>query len=327
MRVLHFVVPFGLGIWFCLIMTSLWGQNCSPNATPEQANCEVQHYSPLAYSSGICLRTNDNNKYKDESQSPVQTAACLSCAERLTIGKELGYYFDDLRGYPSKPSSRAVNVFGLGLSKTGTTSLTAALKELGIRCWHTPMETTEDLLFMTTADKVSPLSVDIVRRWDSSRAVTDTPVPYYFEELLLMYPNAKFILTVRDAAAWWRSWKAHMERHPQPIQFSNVTRVLHYGSRWPNEYSSIKAFLRHNRLVQTIIPPEQLLVMDVAKGDGYNKLCAFLSIAEHKCPPDSEFPVTHTRAQAEVRRQSVAAQVSEQSRKRRAGDPWFLKRR
>ncbi|KAL6079682.1 Sulfotransferase family protein [Balamuthia mandrillaris] len=221
----------------------------------------------------------------------ASTHSCPSaCASTV---KELGDHFDRLRGFPSQPfatSSGSPKVFGVGLPRTGTTSLNEALNELGIRSTQYSAATVEDLLVMPTAGDVKGFSVDIVRRWDDFSAVTDAPMPYFFEELLLMYPNAKFILTVRNVTQWWPSLKAHLERNPAPSALALATLSTILGSERPNEYFAIKSYLQHNKLVQAIVPPEQLLVMDLAEGSCYSKLCKFLGIEKGRCPPDDQFP-------------------------------------
>ncbi|KAL6058714.1 Sulfotransferase family protein [Balamuthia mandrillaris] len=326
MRAIHFLIPFCLGFAVCWIVSSLQGQRAS-TAHHEYNFCRVVLWNPVGVDTANkvqCPTTTDENSdhgtdnNRENDQPRIEVLACDHCSDRLSVGKDLANYFDRLRGYPSKPDVlRSLRVFGLGLAKTGTTSLNAALNQLGIRSKHTPISVTKDLLLSTTEDRISPLSVDIVRRWDDSPAATDTPIPFYFEELLLMYPYAKFVLTVRNATEWWRSWKAHMERHEVPQPVARVTRMLHYGAQWPNEYFAVKAFLRHNSLVQAIVPSEQLLVMDVARGDKYGKLCAFLNIADKECPPDSQYPVANTKANpiGKTRSRGEQADGSKTSRK------------
>ncbi|KAL6079757.1 Sulfotransferase family protein [Balamuthia mandrillaris] len=228
---------------------------------------------------------------------------------KVSIVTELQTYLDDYRGRPSlpSPSSTAPKVFGLGLSKTGTTSVKEALRLLGIDC-NKEVNIMNDFLLETflsaSWNKRDSVSVDIVRRYDDMASVVDLPLPYFFEELAQLYPDAKFILTVRDPASWWLSFKDHMERNHdknraerenQANQVRRALRTLHYGGESPSQYVAVKSFLRHNKLVQAIIPPERLLVLDVTKASGeedalWELLCDFLGVAEGECPMDQDFP-------------------------------------
>ncbi|KAL6079758.1 Sulfotransferase family protein [Balamuthia mandrillaris] len=234
---------------------------------------------------------------------------------KVSIVTELQNYLDEFRGRPSLPfplpslpspyypfsapvtlSTRAVpKVFGLGLSKTGTTSLKEALRLLGIDCYK-DTNLMNDILQQSFADEPDePYSVDIVRRYDDKTSVTDLPLPYFFEEVAHLYPDAKFILTVREPASWWLSFKAHMERNDKSrtSQVRNTLRALHYGGERPSQYVAVKAFLRHNKLVQALIPPERLLVLDIMTESDetlFRRLCEFVGVAAKECPSDQEFP-------------------------------------
>jgi Sulfotransferase domain len=78
-------------------------------------------------------------------------------------------------------------VFGVGLSRTGTTSLHYALGFLGYRSIHFP----------------PPHQLrELLNFYD---AAVDTPVACVFKELAEAYPDARFVLTVRDMDSWLAS--------------------------------------------------------------------------------------------------------------------------
>src|SRR6266508_2610995 len=94
-------------------------------------------------------------------------------------------------------------VFGLGLSKTGTTSLTKALNILGIRSIHFPNDQQTFHELQRGEYRLSIL--------DKYQGVSDTPVAPFFAQLDSAWPGSKFILTVRDKASWLRSAEAHWQ--------------------------------------------------------------------------------------------------------------------
>lgn len=124
-------------------------------------------------------------------------------------------------------------VFGIGLSKTGTTSLARALEVLGYR--------TRDYLGVTryTAGDLSSINLKEI---DANDAFTDTPIPSFYKQLDKHYPNSKFILTTRDMEGWLRSCKKQFTERIVARE-SDATAQVHkdlYGCHAfdPEKYAS-----------------------------------------------------------------------------------------
>ncbi|KAL1645045.1 hypothetical protein SLS58_004116, partial [Diplodia intermedia] len=119
---------------------------------------------------------------------------------------------------PSTKRTRPMGVLVLGQSRTGTSSMRAALQQLGYtRVFHffslfeEPRQTPVwerafhakflgDGVPFTRADWDELLGPDCT-------AVTDTPCHIFAEELIAAYPEAKVVLTVRDSVdAWYHSY-------------------------------------------------------------------------------------------------------------------------
>jgi hypothetical protein len=66
-----------------------------------------------------------------------------------------------------------------------------------------------------------------------------------------------------------------------------------YGSTIALEYPYKKKYLDHNASVVQEVPAERLLVMDIAAGDGWEKLCGLLGVPV----PDLPFPHEYRGAQ------------------------------
>ena len=94
-------------------------------------------------------------------------------------------------------------VFGIGLSKTGTSSLDRALNELGIRSIHFPCDRTTYEELATGNYRLSILQ--------NYQAATDIPVAPFYVQLDSVYPNSKYILTERDVDSWLVSVRKHWE--------------------------------------------------------------------------------------------------------------------
>jgi Sulfotransferase domain len=184
-------------------------------------------------------------------------------------------------------------VFGIGLSRTGTTSLTRALRILGYRSLHYPDDerTREEILaFLSTGD---PLRLSILERFD---AVTDTPICATFEALDPAYPGSTFILTTREKHAWldscrryWADWIEPILREPGPeATYMSAIHERLYGTAGfdPDRFST--AYDDYQRRVGEHFRerPADLLTVDICGGDGWDPLCGFLNAPI----PRTEFP-------------------------------------
>jgi hypothetical protein len=160
-------------------------------------------------------------------------------------------------------------------------------KKLG--WFETPRRTLGDVAYFETIEKyVYDTAFDIVDRFD---AVQDTPWPILYKELDQRYPGSKFILTIRDTDKWFNSVIKHFKGHKIPMHqwIYGVPKAKGYKNAY------IKRYEAHNRDVIEYFKdrPNDLLVMDITKGDGWEKLCPFLG---KEIPPVS-FPKQNTSSQ------------------------------
>lgn len=184
-------------------------------------------------------------------------------------------------------------IFGIGFGRTGTKSLTEALRILGYNCLHWAPDRT------TVAEVITGAKVSrIVRQRD---AVIDTILPLlHYREYALRFPEAKFILTVRDTESWLQSIKRHMIQMRTRDE-GNFSANL-YGSLvlkgWNTgemgDQQLVDAFLSHNQSVRDFFlkKPNCLLEMDIVAGDGWEKLCPFLGKPDpNRMFPDQKYPM------------------------------------
>jgi hypothetical protein len=164
-------------------------------------------------------------------------------------------------------------VFGIGLSRTGTTSLTEALRLLGYKAVHCPLS------IVALNGKGLKLSTDIVSRFD---AFTDSPVARMYKELDGAFPGSKFILTIRPLERWMDSM-----RRMRPSFFllkalpkvRQLARDLSGTTSFSDDVALAKAFVGHSRHVREYFGErlgKDLLVLDVSAADAWDRLCAFL---------------------------------------------------
>jgi 3'-phosphoadenosine 5'-phosphosulfate (PAPS) 3'-phosphatase len=172
-------------------------------------------------------------------------------------------------------------IFGIGLSKTGTSSLAQALQRLGF--------TTKDCMGATryVAGDLSSIDMDTVLAHD---ALTDTPIPSFYRELDRRFPGSKFILTVRDREGWLRSCKKQFNERSAAAQNDAHRRLFEdlYGT---NVFDEQRFAGGYERFVAGVMEyfrnrPQDLLVLNVAAGEGWEKLCPFVG----RPVPDMPFP-------------------------------------
>ncbi|KAH6672390.1 hypothetical protein B0J14DRAFT_701458 [Halenospora varia] len=117
-----------------------------------------------------------------------------------------------------KNRPKEMQVLCLGLSRTGTKSLWAALQQLGYtpyhgyelfvnakyrhhKCWYEGLATK-----FKTGKTYGRVEFDkLLGNYD---AVTDCPCANFAEELIAAYPNAKVILTTREPDGWVKSMES-----------------------------------------------------------------------------------------------------------------------
>ena len=197
-------------------------------------------------------------------------------------------------------------VFGLGLSKTGTSSLAEALNCLGIKSIHYPHdERTRQQLW------AGDYRLDVLQEY---RGITDITVAPYFAQLDRAWPDSKFILTVRDKDSWLRSAELHWrlmtegwDTKPEFRRFTEFICAAVYGSV---AFSRERFSYASDTHVRNVIHyfrdrPEDLLILNICSGEGWDKLCSFLGVAVPNEPFPHAFDWMHRLRQATKEMASV----------------------
>jgi hypothetical protein len=183
-------------------------------------------------------------------------------------------------------------VFGIGLSRTGTSSLAAALKTLGFKSIHWPHDKITQRELNAYYSGRDAFRFTVANTFD---AVTDTPVASVYRELSHLYPEARFVLTVRDKSSWLDSCSGFFDRaipsekSSSPyLEYCATIRRRLYGRTDFDPYDFEAAYRKHVAGITEWFAqiPERLLIMDITAGESWEKLCAFL----HAEIPDKPFP-------------------------------------
>ncbi len=187
-------------------------------------------------------------------------------------------------------------IFGIGLDRTGTTSLAAALNQLGIPTLHYAQDskTQQELL------KASRLTI-----LEKYQGIIHETSPFY-QKLDALYPGSKFILTVREKEQWLKSvdrlFEANSQRLTRLNQFERQNLELYhelkYGLKLTHRLTTFdstnywKAYQKHQNQVLEYFSDrlDDLLMLHICAGEGWEKLCPFLGIDI----PETAFPHEHT---------------------------------
>jgi hypothetical protein len=193
----------------------------------------------------------------------------------------------------------ALEVIGPGFGRTGTASLKQALERLGFGPCHHMEEV------FAHPEQVAYWQAVVAGRkvvWDEVfagyRAQVDWPGAHAWRALAAAYPDAKVILSVRPEASWWTSFSATIGKlmssytqlplPPPALAMLEVIieaiEVQTFGCKPTDRDGVLAAYRRRTEEVRAAIPPERLLVFDVA--EGWTPLCRFLGVAV----PDAPFP-------------------------------------
>lgn len=162
-------------------------------------------------------------------------------------------------------------IFGIGMSRTGTTTLARCFKILGLgphKCFDGELK--EWVAAGSDLKRVFAVA-------DNYKTFEDNPWYILYKELDERYPGSKFILTVRrdsltHAKSSWTHGVQQGVRRGKPTE------------EYINE--KIHVYEAHNQGVMEYFRdrPKDLLVVCWEKGDGWDKLCGFLGLADPNAP-------------------------------------------
>ncbi|CAL1240417.1 sulfotransferase family protein [Candidatus Methylocalor cossyra] len=169
-----------------------------------------------------------------------------------------------------------MKIVGVGLNKTGTTTLGVCLKYWGLKHLSCHAEA-----FEAWRRKDLDEVLEWVARHDSFE---DWPWPMLYREIDRAFPGTKFILTRRkDAETWFKSLCAHAER-TGPTRYREVI----YGHAMPHRHRAqcIRIYHSHNQAVRDYFHnrPQDFLEVCWEEGDGWDELAKFLGFPRPSLP-------------------------------------------
>jgi hypothetical protein len=172
-----------------------------------------------------------------------------------------------------------MKVFALALHRSGSVSMTKALDMLGI---HT--------LFARSIPELH----ENLDRYDG---FTHDAVTMFYKELDEKYPGSKFIFLRREKESWIEACRRFPTLKPETVHEQPTIDILEglyrsipfdeaiYREVYDDVIRDVHSYFRDR--------PDDLLIMDLVHGEGWEKLCPFLG----KDVPDGPFPMANTARQ------------------------------
>lgn len=211
-----------------------------------------------------------------------------------------------------------VQVIGAGWGRTGTSSFREAMGILKLPCYHmSEVIANGDARFWTqmVEGKKPDLDTVLAHEGRGYLATCDFPSAGFWREQLEKYPDAKVVLTTRDAEGWHKSCTMTIfcmtggsPYQPLGVRiatwcgiptrgFYEMTQKVCGGMAFHNNWEPDalkRRFDEYNAEVQRECPKDKLLVFRAA--DGWGPLCEFLGV------PVPEQPYPHVNDTAEFQK-------------------------
>ena len=213
-----------------------------------------------------------------------------------------------------------MKVICAGYGKTGTKSITKALRHLGFTVfdWEEQMFDFLDHWVDVFQNGAKP---DVKRVYQNADVCVDIPGYFFFEEILEAFPDCKVILSVREPEDLWiESLVRQLDsldtlRSDVVFMLSETDRKMRYiydsflnaayGScNTKSTYVLRKRYRIHNHRVKSIVPADKLLVYSVKQG--WKPLCDFLECEV----PTVAFP--HENIKSEITNQVMKTRYGRQ---------------
>lgn len=162
-------------------------------------------------------------------------------------------------------------IFIIGLPRTGTTSVCAALLDLGFNVAHTAYTQ---------------------RTFEQAQVIADTPIFNDFELLDSYYPNSKFIYLSRELKLWLPSIAQLLQRMAKNLLrddggFNPIIKRCYLNTFLPLTAQNISSsefltqcYQHHQTQVEHYFKdtPEKLLTINISESNAFEQLQKFLDI-------------------------------------------------
>ncbi|ORZ22606.1 P-loop containing nucleoside triphosphate hydrolase protein [Absidia repens] len=198
-----------------------------------------------------------------------------------------------------------LQVIGAGLGRTGTQSLGVALELLGYRTHrmvNVLTDPTQDPgVWLRAKENPSTHKDEWESVYGNYDAAISWPTVTFYKELMDKYPDAKVILTLRDANEWFDlmlntiftqvNFQLPINSPHHLNHAVEMLKTVILDGQAPNPFDAeadrakfIKMYNDHIEEVKKHVPAERMLIMNL--NEGWDRLCTFLN----KPVPDTPYP-------------------------------------
>lgn len=242
-------------------------------AAPCRLVCEGWNGSPEWMRSAELYKADGEVKLHLNVESGVAHDDIKVLTDKLTE------YLSSLFIHPVQPYR--TRVFCIGWSKTGMTSITEALRILGLFSWHAAPWV---IGYKHVCSDTSQFRIDFASIAEYT-AVSDLPICALYQELDEAFPGSLFIHTTRPLETWITSAIAAVEGSIK--QYG----CMYAWDRWAFGTDTIdievfqKRYLQHQEQVLDYFSGRSdFLAIDITRGDSWQKLCEFLQLPVPQVP-------------------------------------------
>ncbi|MEO1190629.1 MAG: sulfotransferase family protein [Pseudomonadota bacterium] len=194
-----------------------------------------------------------------------------------------------------------LKVVGVGLGRTGTMAMKAALEQLGFGPCHHMVEVMNSPALIDKWIAVAEGMQDWDAIFEGYAATVDWPAARYWREITAHYPDAKVLLTVRSRESWYASFSKTILpglTSGKRVETGALARLAAFnrqiiiqediGGVIDDPEAIMAAFDAHNAAVEAAIPEGRRLTYHL--GSGWQPLCGWLGVPV----PDSPYPKSNT---------------------------------
>jgi hypothetical protein len=176
-------------------------------------------------------------------------------------------------------------VFGIGFPRTGTTSLHALFQMFGLSAKHCD-------IVLCNALARGEWDIHSIAAFD---AFSDSPIPLIWRDIYYLYPDSRFVMTIRPKDVWLRSilnlynfncQKNHWSLQPENYDHREYLTML-FGSPDFDPDIWLSSYVRHIKMVRAFFAlknPDQYLELDVREENNKNNaqsLAKFIGAVAH----------------------------------------------
>ena len=188
-----------------------------------------------------------------------------------------------------------LRVIGAGFGRTGTLSLKRALETLGFsKCYHMAevAENPSHVGLWRAAWRGEDPWRDICA---GNAAAVDGPPAAFWPRLMRVYPEAKVLLTVRDADAWFASARrtifqsmedglasGQAELRERLVMAQEIIIDGTFGGDLADRDHAVAVYKANVARVRREVPPDRLILFD--GNDGWAPLCEALGVEAPAVP-------------------------------------------